>query len=701
MNLLSSTFQRAVIIYLITQCQARIPVLLKKMIKGSVLMALCCLLQTVFGQPGRNNFKHPGMMQNRTSLEQMKAAVLAGKQPWKTAFDNLKATTPLFYEVHAVTHLSQGAYGADDQGGKELMKSAALAYDAALLWYITRDQRYADESAGILNEWSAKLWDLDGNNAKLLAGLSGHYFLNAAEILRYSNSGWRSADIVRFKRFILMVYYPLINCFFPEANGNWDASMINTMLCIGVFCDDHRIFDQAVQQFMYGSGNGGITKYIYPGGQPQEATRDWGHVQLGLGEFAKAAQTAWTQGVDLYGLAGNRLALGFEYASKYLLGNDVPAYGSISDRERTSLRDIYENIYNHYHYKAKLEMPYTLRMVNRTRPTSGSVLLVSLNEPLAATGKISWLPEPGEQVLHSGALIDRHRKSGVNIIRVAAGESVQQAVDRCPYHAEVLLLKGVHNLNAPLQLSSGITLSGEGEETILHLNAEMKGAAIINRSAAIHDVMLEDFVIEGAAKVKESEDPNDSRRARAYQHAPFRAGISLLGKSDSVMKNINFIHITIRNCTGDGLNVAGALGLKIYGCDFSDNGGSVSPGKGLHHNLRLSHVNDAEIVNTRLDTSPWGSGLDLSECENISLTGNEMERNKFNGIRGINVSRIKADGNLIEGNDGSGIWISAAEGKSTGSLSYNVCQFNGYRGITTNQTTIKLLGNNIAHNRLP
>jgi len=28
---------------------------------------------------------------------------------------------------------------------------------------------------------------------------------------------------------------------------------------------------------------------------------NWDHVQLGIGEFAKAAQVAWTQGLDLYG----------------------------------------------------------------------------------------------------------------------------------------------------------------------------------------------------------------------------------------------------------------------------------------------------------------------------------------------------------------------------------------------------------------
>lgn len=226
--------------------------------------------------PANKPFVHPGMMQNRSDLETMKQKTLSATQPWKDAFDRLKAQTPLGFVPAAVTHISQGPYGADDRGGKALMNSADIAYNSALLWYITGNKSYASQAIRILNAWAYTLWDFDGNNAKLLTGLSGYGLLNAAEVLRYSNSGWKPNDIDQFKRLILTVYYPLIKDFFPEANGNWDASMINTMLCISIFCDDYPMFNYAVEKFYRGNGNGGITKYIYPGGQVQEATRDWG-----------------------------------------------------------------------------------------------------------------------------------------------------------------------------------------------------------------------------------------------------------------------------------------------------------------------------------------------------------------------------------------------------------------------------------------
>jgi hypothetical protein len=155
---------------------------------------------------------------------------------------------------------------------------------------------------------------------------------------------------------LLTVYYPLIRDYFPEANGNWDAAMMDTTLCIGIFCDDRVIFDSAVNHFLRGEGNAGITKYVYPSGQCEESTRDQAHTQLGLGELAETCQVAWSQGVDLYGAADNRLALGIEYTANYLLGDDMPSYGIISTQGRDHFSDIYESAYQHYHYVKGLEI---------------------------------------------------------------------------------------------------------------------------------------------------------------------------------------------------------------------------------------------------------------------------------------------------------------------------------------------------------
>ena len=136
------------------------------------------------------SFIHPGIAQTSKDLAFMKKMVLAGKQPWKDAFNRLKAATDTDFAVKAHTHVLRGPYGKPNIGGDDLSKDANMAYNYALMWYITNDKKYATSAINILNVWSSVLWDFDYNDAKLLAAWTGHLLCNAAEILRYTKSGW-------------------------------------------------------------------------------------------------------------------------------------------------------------------------------------------------------------------------------------------------------------------------------------------------------------------------------------------------------------------------------------------------------------------------------------------------------------------------------------------------------------------------------
>ena len=105
---------------------------------------------------------------------------------------------------------------------------------------------------------------------------------------------------------------------------------------------------------------------------------------MGLEYLSNACEMAWKQGIDLYGSAENRLALGFEYTAQYNTGHDVPyePYRSfegryfnetISEKSRGRFRPIYERVFNHYHNRQGLEMPFTWEAVQETRPEGGGV----------------------------------------------------------------------------------------------------------------------------------------------------------------------------------------------------------------------------------------------------------------------------------------------------------------------------------------
>jgi hypothetical protein len=316
-------------------------------------------------------FVHPGMLHSRAELEFVKAKVKSGEEPWKSAWEKLRSSryTALDWRPSREPDVVRDLNGRW-RGARELGDDALAAYAHALQWSLTGENAHAKKAAEILNAHSHTLKSITGHDAKLLAGITGYKFCNAAELLRPASSEWRAEDQAQFAAMLTNVYTPLIRDFFPKANGNWDASMIVTMMCIGVFCDDRATYDRATEYFLRGSGNGALTNYVFASGQCQETTRDQSHTQLGLGFLADACEVAWKQGDNLWGASNNRLALGFEYTAQYNLGFEVPVGGAkkISAQGRGNFRPIYEKVYHHYHDRAGLEMKFTRQVLERIRP---------------------------------------------------------------------------------------------------------------------------------------------------------------------------------------------------------------------------------------------------------------------------------------------------------------------------------------------
>jgi hypothetical protein len=156
----------------------------------NILIRLAILM--IISTPASSQkFIHPGINQTAADLAYMKKMVTEGKQPYKDAFDRLKTATDTPFRVIPHTHVLRGPYGRPNIGGDDLSKSANMAYNYALMWYITNDKPYANKAIEVLNTWSPVLWHFDYNDARLLAAWTGHLLCNAAEILRYTNSGWQ------------------------------------------------------------------------------------------------------------------------------------------------------------------------------------------------------------------------------------------------------------------------------------------------------------------------------------------------------------------------------------------------------------------------------------------------------------------------------------------------------------------------------
>jgi hypothetical protein len=163
-----------------------------------------------------------------------------------------------------------------------------------------------------------------------------------------------------------------------------------SIMAIGVFNDDDALFDQAVDYFWNGAGNGSIKNaipFIHGGlAQWQESGRDQGHSIMGIGLMGTIMETAWNQGVDLYWARDHAFARASDYVARYNLGLSVPftkyTWGTgvncdyrehtvISDIGRGQVRPVWERVYHHYITRWGFSLPNLKQITERNSPEGG------------------------------------------------------------------------------------------------------------------------------------------------------------------------------------------------------------------------------------------------------------------------------------------------------------------------------------------
>ena len=341
-------------------------------------------------------FVHPGALHTQTDFNRMKAKVDQGAQPWLAGW-NMLINNPhasLNWQPRPANVIYRGKDGAGHpENYGTLFNDTAAAYALALRWKVSGDDAYADKAVAILDAWSGTLSEINGSSDKFLAsGIYGYQFANAAEIMR-TYKKWPEQNVQRFKAMMLNVFYPMNHDFLVRHNGakidhywaNWDLANMSSMIAIGILTDRRDIYNEAVDYFKHGLGNGAIEHLVwqlYPDGlgQIQESGRDQGHSMLDLALAGSFCQMAWNQGDDLFGYQDNRLLRGIEYVAKYNLGNDVPyttyrnsdvTQDVISSNSRGGIRPIWELLYNLYVVLKGLKAPYTQMFVEKARPEGG------------------------------------------------------------------------------------------------------------------------------------------------------------------------------------------------------------------------------------------------------------------------------------------------------------------------------------------
>jgi hypothetical protein len=392
-------------------------------------------------------FYHPGILVSGSQLAWLKTEIAAGKEPWTAALAAAKASTFAAKKATAPPppHICCGTVSKPDIGCDQEKTDAETAYTDALLWYLSPSggDDYGTAAIGILNNYAtvdpdhyattATCTDANGNtgtsfNTRLQSGWAGSVFPQAAEIMR-GYTGSPPLDVAGFQAMLRKSYVPNLVAGAADSPGNWELSIAEALIQVGVFLDDDDTFNQGlavwrrrVPAYFYTPADGpagllpqassgplgplgtAATVCITPDwcpstadiwlgpktyldGLSQETCRDLNHVQYGIAAAINGAETARIQGIDLYTEQQSRIVAGLELTASYeLFTNDAGASApdpgcTITDPNEGDPLDLspvgylqrgnppeptWEIALNHY---GATSLPTTARLVAKIRPT--------------------------------------------------------------------------------------------------------------------------------------------------------------------------------------------------------------------------------------------------------------------------------------------------------------------------------------------
>lgn len=273
-------------------------------------------------------FNHPGLLHTTSDFERIRTEVQANADPWIMGWYKLtnNSYASSSYTPRAQEVIYRGDDGTNAENYGNLYHDIAAGYALAVQWKVTEDITYADSAVAILDAWASTLTGIGGNSDKFLAaGIYGYEFANVAELMR-DYDGWSSDGFSAFSDMMVNVFYSMNHDFLIRHNdaeidhywANWDLCNIASMLSIGVLSDNDTMFQEAVDYFKNGEGNGQINNAVWTThevdgqllGQGQEAGRDQGHSMLDFSLLGSLGLTAYNQGEDFFAYSDNLILAG-------------------------------------------------------------------------------------------------------------------------------------------------------------------------------------------------------------------------------------------------------------------------------------------------------------------------------------------------------------------------------------------------------
>lgn len=345
-------------------------------------------------------FVHPGALHTQADFDRVKEKLAVGEEPWTAAYKKFKTSTflDLSRKPNPTTKIIRGGenvWEPERDNYQIAMFEAATAYQCALEWKISGDERYAKQAVKFLNAWARTCKKVSGNsNGSLASGIYGYEFANAGELMR-DYEGWNREDFKRYQNWVFDVFCRTSFGFLQERHGcaddhywsNWGLCNVLCIISAGVLCDDIYVYNAGMEYYKYMEGHRyaetlrnlvwklhkddrGPFGYF---GQMQESNRDQGHASMAVGLAADLCGVGLNQGDDLYAYMDDRIAAGFEYVAAYNTWEEnLPnspytnvdgTFPEMGSGGRGTNRCGWPRIVNYYENIRGVDMPYSHKIM--------------------------------------------------------------------------------------------------------------------------------------------------------------------------------------------------------------------------------------------------------------------------------------------------------------------------------------------------
>ena len=177
-----------------------------------IMIAVCVDLRIV------SAFEHPGGLHTRSQLNFTRQQILAGEEPWASAWSQLlvNAKGRLTEKPSAVADYRVPGYYDDSAMHQEaktiLLRDTEAAYTAAMVYALggnlskSERDRYADQVVEILHNWASVNKKFSGYDGALVMSYTVSGMVHAAELI-WDYSKWNSQDRSQFQTWAKTVLY--------------------------------------------------------------------------------------------------------------------------------------------------------------------------------------------------------------------------------------------------------------------------------------------------------------------------------------------------------------------------------------------------------------------------------------------------------------------------------------------------------------